>query len=373
MDKYQDLQKPLDRVIANLYKDRNMMFLASLYCAVDFIWDDQIPTACTDGLTIRFNPSLFKSLSEPERLFILVHELEHVGRMHMVRRGTRDPSKWNIACDLRINHDIISERGLPMPTSAPGLLDKDLSADLAEEEIYDLLPDDGSYEDPEDLSHGEPSESDKRKVVEAVSRAAKIAESAGGVGVSGNLAQWIKEYLTPQVPWQELLKRWFSDMSKKGYTYRRPNRRYAHTSLILPSLAKCSPSLRKIQSYGDSSGSITLGQLEVIFSELRHIKKTFSPQEMRLIQFDTEITDDLKISNMNDFNKFKVIGGGGTNLECVRDHIIKTDPSGVIILSDLHCNPMEPLPKPIPIIWVCLDNPKATVPFGTIIHVKTTK
>ena len=43
-------------------------------------------------------------LSKEERLFVILHELWHVAKLHSIRRESRDPRLWNIACDYHINN-----------------------------------------------------------------------------------------------------------------------------------------------------------------------------------------------------------------------------------------------------------------------------
>src|SRR5215471_11254465 len=76
-------------------------------------------TMATNGKVHFFNPNFIMGLRknhlgrEVSRqalvLGVQAHESEHDARRHHTRRGTRDPQKWNIACDYAINSDLIAE------------------------------------------------------------------------------------------------------------------------------------------------------------------------------------------------------------------------------------------------------------------------
>jgi hypothetical protein len=91
---------------------------------------------------------------------------------------------------------------------------------------------------------------------------------------------------------------------------------------------------------------------------------------MTFAQFDTMIQKVDVFMKDDPFEEVKIVGRGGTSLVCVRDYIIKENPTAVVIFSDLDCTPMEPLPQglDIPIIWVALNNKDAKVPCGQLVH-----
>ena len=57
---------------------------------------------------IYVNPSV--GLNREEWIFVLAHELLHVGLRHDERRGYRDPYLWNVACDYVINGWLVEMR-----------------------------------------------------------------------------------------------------------------------------------------------------------------------------------------------------------------------------------------------------------------------
>lgn len=366
-----NLAKELDLVIRDVLVSKQV-FLSTLLCNLEIEFDSSIKTAATNGKYIKWNPDWFLGLPPKTRTSIMFHELWHIGRLHGVRRGGRDPQLWNQACDYRINNDMLME-GHTFD-GAKGLFDDSIPHEWSEEEIYQWLLDKGDPSNPEpndldgDLEEGDMTQGEIIEQIQAVSRAIHQTKMAAGA-VPGGLEEWINTFLEPVVPWQQLLYKWFVDLGDSDYSWSRPNRRY-YPDVYLPSLVPEENRLAKVNFYEDTSGSITLAQSTRFNSELKYVKDVFNPEEMNVILFDTQIQAEYQFTEYEPFEKIKVVGGGGTHLECVREHIIKTKPTAAIIFTDLECNPMQPLPFDIPVIWVVLGNPDAEIPFGTAIHIK---
>ena len=82
----------------------NQPFLGLPAYKLKWVHDDSIPTACTDGLTVRWNSNFIKGLSKPEATFIAGHEVLHVILKHHLRtQKHHDPETANIAMDYVIN------------------------------------------------------------------------------------------------------------------------------------------------------------------------------------------------------------------------------------------------------------------------------
>ncbi len=128
----------LNKAKIQLMSKPDTVFFTTVCFSLKHIWDETIPTACTNGKEIRFNPDFFMSLDLEEQIFLLVHESMHVAYMHMDRLNTRNPRKWNYAADYVINHQLIS-RGFKMPKNC---LHDPQYADMSTEEVYNKLPDD---------------------------------------------------------------------------------------------------------------------------------------------------------------------------------------------------------------------------------------
>ena len=384
---YAFLRRELDRCKSSILMDAKNAFLGALMCQLRQDWDESIPTAATNGKSIWWNPHWFLSLPKPARVTVQAHEVWHVARLHMIRRGNRDPRLWNYATDIRINNDL-KAMGFSFVGLEDAWMDDKYPADMPEEDIYeDLLknnvqpPPNNPFDGDLGSEPGEPGDDtgpynsgppDKKAAVEqlqAVAQAiqqAKLQKQAGSI--PGHLELIVDEFLSPVIPWEQVLFNWFTDLITEDYSWRRPNRRYQ--DMYLPSLQSDEQRLTCLHYYFDVSGSVTDQMIKRFNSEVKYIKDTFNPEKLVLIMFDTKIHEIYEISENDVFDQIMVTGRGGTCLQCVRDHIEETKPTAAIIFTDLECQPMQPLKALIPIIWTVVDNPHAKVPFGQIIHIK---
>ena len=376
------MQKKLSKIKIKLFLHAGAAFLGSIMSQTRFIWDDSPdnPTAWTDGITIGFNPSFWLKIPDEAKVTVLAHELWHIAYQHVLRlkEANRDPEKWNIAGDHLINL-MLQKSGYKFD----GIQNcyKDLKyTGMGTDQIYSLLPDPppsgggGSGAGQGAGGAGRPLGGDLRpppkgkeievmgKVVQAV-QAARLGNQAGTI--PGEILLEIDKFLNPKLPWRVLLRRFFTEQSREDYSWKRPNRRY--TDDYLPSLW-AEDGLTTINYYLDISGSITDQNILRFNSEVKHVKDEFNPKMLNLITFDTRIRDVYSFDEETPFEKVIVTGRGGTDLDPVAEHILKTKPNVVVIFSDLEVDPM-PSVGSIPVLWVVIGSPNATVPFGQMIHI----
>lgn len=365
-----DLKRELDKTKATVFMGSNAAFFGSLLCSLEFRWDESISTAQTDGREIVWNPDFFTPLYPDERKFILLHEIHHVARLHMIRMGNRDPKIWNQACDLRINFDLVQEGysyGRLKPWYDPNV------GKLAEEDIYDLLisgqipPPPSSWMGVEGDDGGDmqpngdiPNAEIIGRVVQATQQAKLAGQKAGNI--SGQIEELLEKFLAPIVPWQTLLNNFFTDLVEESMSWNRPNRRYQ--DIYLPSKYTDEGRLEHLIYYLDVSGSISNDDVIRFNSEVKYIKETYNPKKLTLVQFDTQITKEQDFYEEDPFEKIEIVGRGGTSLVPVWHHIHEHNPTAAIIFSDLECSPMSQLKRDIPVIWIVVNNPSANVSFG---------
>ena len=386
-----ELDNMLGRLKARMFTLKGAAFLGSLMCSVEFIWDESIPTAATDGLHIWWNPYFFVSLPAPERMFVLRHELWHIAYNHMDRRNGRDPEFSNIAADYVINNDMDREKFSHANLGFKIYIDHQYDNDSYEVIYEKICPPEmkgkkGKNPDPDGKDskggmsqpglhndvrepQGTPQQVQDHKVrvigniVKAVQQS-KMAKEAGIV--PGDVEEMVDRFLNPILPWETLLQNYFNEMCNDDYSYRRPSRRYDDP--IMPTLWS-DGALEELNWYIDTSGSITPEMLLRFASEIKYVKDVHKPKVINIIQFDCAIQKIEKMEDDHDFTSIKFHGRGGTSLGPVQKHIEKTKPSAAIIFSDLFCEPMHDDPGS-PIIWCIFDNPKARTKFGTDIHIK---
>jgi predicted metal-dependent peptidase len=388
---YTILDREFDRTKTQVFLGKNAAFLGPLMCSMNFSWTTDIETACTNGINLWQNPYFFLNSSPKLRRAVLKHELWHPGLMHMIRRGDRDPEIWNYAGDIVINNMLDDEgeefEGFSpwMDHSYDGWLTEAVYDDLIEHKnkFENLLAKFGAFNwtnpisglgDKTDIV--EPTDQDAKKALEHtilnnVVSASHGAGIGGGCGdMPGEVETMLKRFLSPKLPWEQILRNFFNELSNQDFRWARPNRRYS--DVYLPSLMDDNQGLDHIIYYLDVSGSISDGDIIRFHSEFKYVKEMFEPEKMTMVQFDTRIQKEDVFLKEDKFEETHIIGRGGTDLVCVREHIIENNPTAVVIFSDLCVTPMEPLPPGmnIPIIWVCLNNTGVTVPHGQIIHIR---
>lgn len=393
----------LDQLLAKtkgrLFFKRGAGFLGSLLCDHEFIWDDSCMTAWCNGHQIGWNPKFFTWLTPEERVTILAHELWHTGYLHMARIGSmRCPDYWNRAADHVINNRLnedgfvfgeklmglgpcmdpqfknmsteqVYEKIAPPPTGQPmPQPGSDPNSGAGEPLVGDLKSPDEGDADGEDKISTKPGNSGMDRLIGKVVKAAQASRMAKEAGViPGETELTIDEFLNPILPWEVLLQRYMTELSKDDYSWKRPSRRYEDE--YLPSIDGDN-GLEHLIYYLDVSGSVSDDDILRFNSEVKFIHESLVPKKLTLVTFDTQIQDIYEFTDDMAFEKIVVHGRGGTSLHEVQEHINKHQPTAAVIFSDLYCNPMSKDPGS-PILWVVVDHKDAEVPFGQMIHIKS--
>lgn len=351
-------------------------FYASLVLSMQFIEDNSIPTACTDGKCIKYNSKFMESLGINEVIGVLVHEVMHVVNLHHLRRGSRDPKKFNVAADYAINW-IINQSNIVLPKDA--LLDSKY-ANKSAEEIYSSIPDDefqstlkslgisgkgvpstGEFEDSNVTTESELQEETQR-VKMMISSAAHTAKQSGKL--PAGLDRLIEDLIVPKVNWREVLARFITEKTTEDYTWTKPNRRYA--SVYLPSLEN-TDTISRIVLIVDTSGSINSKELNEFASEIDSIKSMVS-KEVLVIYVDSKV-NAVESFEPDDELKINPKGGGGTSFRPGFKYIEEQDIEAncVIYFTDGYCDdyPTEPS---VDVLWAVYNNKNFKPKFGETIN-----
>jgi predicted metal-dependent peptidase len=374
------LDKVLDKVKFQLFYDKNAGFLASLVATINFDWDRTIDTACTNGVWMAWNPEFFLSLTPKRRVTVLAHEAWHIAFQHIIRGVGKDAEIYNEAADHVINLHL-QEHGYDM-TGFPYLMDPRFKG-MDTDTVYDILYKErqagipglpnfqnGDFKTPgngpESINKGMTPAQIQNKAMGNIMDAVTIARMTNQAGaIPGEIQMVIDKFLNPVIPWEEALYLFFENAFEQERSYRAINRRYADP--ILPGNAPGN-SLEHIIYFLDISGSISDRDIVRFNSEVKHIKESFNPERLTLVTFDTKIHDIYEFEAEDEFEKIVVTGRGGTDLTDVFAYAVEHQPTAMVIFTDLYVGIPED-PK-IPIIWACSGNPKAKVPFGTLISIK---
>ncbi len=323
----------------------NEPFYAKVLRGITKTCTKAIPTAgvlCKDGdLKMWYNPGFLASLKDIQVRGLLKHEAMHLALMHTTTRRLEPHNVHNYAADLAIN-STIPEDELPDGGLIPGkafeaLTDEqkekmsedaqarydrmsqfvaELPKGLSTEEYFSrLLEDDQMKEDmnsqekgkgqPGELGEGEGSpggmddhdgwdtlsEEEKElaaaKVKQAVTQAAKECDQKGQWGsVPAAVQSEIRRLISNEIPWQSVLKKFvgFTKRSVRSTSWNKINKK---NPMIMPGSRKRTTA--SIALYIDQSGSVSNGELELLFGELQSLTKH---TEFTTFHFDSEVDED---------------------------------------------------------------------------------
>jgi predicted metal-dependent peptidase len=309
----------------------------------------------TDGKSIWWNENYIDFIDRYEVRGVTAHEVFHCVLLHMFRRGSREPKKWNYACDYAVNPFVEQLPNCPLPAGA--LLDTvRFPIGMTAEQIYDLLDDD---EIPEDFECDIIESSELTKLAEeidwkgAVAVAAKNAKSAGKLSVE--LEQVLEIYLNPKIPWQQLLYNFMVKAVEFITNWTKSNRHYRSRGIYLPGKRKI-PAGNFVLSY-DVSGSMSDDAVRDSLSECGFIINEINPAYVILIEHDAKITKVRKFERMDELpTEIQIHGRGGTDFNPVFDYVNDLDelPEALILFTDGYgphpeYPPEYPWLKPVPI------------------------
>lgn len=362
-------QKALVRAKIEMMTSTGSAFISGVMLELETKWDEVIPTACTDGISISFNPTFFANLPSKEQLGLLIHEAWHVALGHTdpADRMGRCPNKLNRAQDYFIN-GMIKEDGYSLP--AGGLIDSKYD-DMSIGEIYALLDDDPNYE-PDVVTGGDANPEAAREIEEKrkeiVQRAALTAKMAGDdmSKLPEGLGTKIDQSHATVVPWEDVLQEFMGELTKDDYSYAKLNRKFL-PDFYLPTLH--SEAMSHLAFALDLSYSFTDYMIQRELGEVDYVKRNFSPKEMTVMDFDTNIRSIHTLSESDSVSDITFDGRGGTDIVPVLDWAVKNNPTAMVIFTDGYFTPYEPK-MPCPLLWIIVNNPEFTSKIGKVVHAK---
>lgn len=370
-----DLQladKALSRAKIALMTQPDTAFFCELAFSMKYEWDETIPTACTNGVFIKINPVWFMELTPPQRIGLILHETMHTVYMHMVRRGNRDPKRYNIAGDHVINLVILA-RGFELPPN--GFHDSQYTG-MNTETVYDLLPLDTPPNFMPDVVEGGGIESPQeieQRIQETLIRASIRSEQEGDKPgtIPGDIKLFLDGLLNPKLPWNKILIKYLNKYVKSDYSWRRPNRRFMPEH-YLPSMY--STALIDLTIAVDISGSVTDYEFKTFISEIASIFRMLNPEKITLIQFDTVIKSVDEIKGFRDLMNVTFTGRGGTNFEPVNEWAKAAKPQLLMVFTDGEFRFRSPDYKG-DLLWLIHNDRKKKFkpPYGKTIHYEVKK
>jgi len=353
-------------------------FFGSLALRLKPVAADITDTMATDGTHLFYNPKWVLSITAHQLRGVICHEVLHCTNGHPWRRKARDDRKWNYACDYAIN-PLVKEAGHELPPD--GLIDKQFKG-LSAEAIYNKLPPDapngggngqgngqgknqpmpagGVMDAPNQQEHAQ----QQAEWQVAMRQAAQMAKARGRLPAS--LGRLVDELVRPKVDWKSELRRFVQQAARNDYAWRRPNGRYLHAGLYLPSLY--SEEMPPLVIAVDTSGSIGEKELRQFASEISAISDECRPSRI-YVQYIDAMVHKVDEFEPGDVVRIKPIGGGGTSFipafEWVEKH--QVEPACLIYLTDMYGD-FPKQPPEYPVMWVATSDRDA--PFGETLRLE---
>ena len=386
------VEQRLQKAVSDIMMNDKYIALAGLLAIGTRSVRDDIPTANTNGRDENYGRVFCDSLNDAELRFLVLHENYHKLARHLhiyAHLNEIDSTVANMACDYWINSRLVEDNKLDKFATMTGQLSMgcyDVQYDgMSVPEIFNTLLkrkqegggdgaetqgfDDHDWEGAEGISDEEQKE--LAKDIDDVIRQGALL--AGKTGSGGD--RTLEQFLEPQVNWREVLREFITDTCSGGdfSTYNKPNRRYLHLDLIMPS--GISEQVEELVLAIDTSGSIGQRELTTFLSEVKGICDTVNPSKVRVLYWDTQVCRDevYEMDKLDDLpQSTKPSGGGCTEVECVPEymgeHGIK--PQATIVLTDGYLGGSWGK-WTCPTLWVILDNKDTHTKVGKTLHVKS--
>jgi len=310
---------------------------------------EDIPTACTNGRDVIYNPEFIKSLDDKELNFVVLHEALHkvYQHMHLWKKLWKDnPMLANMAADYVVNYAIYEADEQSDIAKRPDSALFDLAyKGMTTKQIFEILKKDSQYvkeqsgHDTHDWEGAEQlSDEEVKETAKQIDQALRQGEIIRGK-MQGNKNRSINELLEPKVNWREQLREFVNATcrNKDKTTWKRPHKRFLGQDIYMPSMI--GESIGKVVVGIDTSGSIGDKELSEFLTEVVAICEDVSPSSIELLYWDTHVAGH-ETYNQGDYKALvqstKPAGGGGTHVGCVNQYIKdkRIEPEAVIILTD---------------------------------------
>ena len=411
-----DREREFKAIKIGVMRSKPFELLRAIMMLGKTVFTDAVPTACTNGRDVWYNLTfLFEKIANGKKgiAFIMVHEAMHKAAQHMVvyiALWKIDPKLANAATDYWINGRIIKAdpKGeiVEMPVDhdgkVMGLFDpkyddwtvKRIFNHLKQEqdENTDERPeendgeagdtgeagDGGSDFDEHDWEGANAIPEDELKeleqdVKEAIRQGMHVGRKAGSDGLSDELG--LGELVIPKVDWRVQLRTFMNSTCRRKdrSTWRRPNRRFLHQDIIMPSLE--GRGIRELLLARDASGSMHWqDRMAKVTSEMVSIAKQLDIEKVHILDWDGSVSDKghstYSSKTLDTAPEIgRVYGGGGTNPRCVAEYVEKTRMKldCIIILTDGEIDDWGNWKHPL--LWLITNDNPIKAPVGKTVNI----
>jgi len=347
-----------------------------------------VPTACTDGWNVKYNPEFIEQnmATDPELRLLVLHEAMHKAYRHMTvwkYLSKINHQLANVAMDHFVNLSLIDTNAgsgfLQMPKVGiqpdpkyRGWNVLQIYTDLEDEdEGNDGDGPDGFDEHDFDGPPGGDAPTDQ-EIEDEIGRAIRQGEmirkqrSKGAGGSDGMFG----DLLAPKVDWRKALRDFITETcsGRDESSWARPNRRFLSDDVYMPSMMGVT--LRELVVGFDTSGSVFGGsEMTRFVSEITTIIEQVKPSKIHVIYWDTAVAGHQTFEDGQfAVQDLKPKGGGGTDGAVLFDYLRKKriTPDAIVQFTDGYVGDWGT--TDVPTLWAITTD--MTAPFGTTIQLE---
>lgn len=365
--------------------------------------DDARITAYTDGVNKKYGRGFLSRVcaKDTDLNGLVLHENLHIALRHLLHNRDlflEDRDLANKAADYVVNAIIMGIKDKSLVTLPDGGLYDPKYENMSMREVYRLLkqeqgqrskpqkpgnesgegePQDGegqgggggeySFDEHDFESNAAQDHAQAKEMDERIDRALREgALLAGRLGL--NLPRAISDLLEVKVDWRKELADFITSYTrgKDEYTWRKFNRRQLANDLYFPSVED--EAVGEVVVAIDTSGSIGQEQIDSFASELVSLCEAVHPDALRVLWWDTMVHGEQKFDG--DYDKIpqllKPLGGGGTRVGCVSEHIKKNNINAecLIVFTDGYVESDPKWEVVMPTLWLVTANKSWKPPRG---------
>lgn len=412
----------------------NHGFYGMLLMHMKFALDESCDTAYTDGEKIAFSPAFMDKLSDSELDFILMHEVLHVALAHCYRGTELDQERFNIACDIVVNSNILKANDMKRSTITLNSFGESMNKTpngkdgylFSAEEVYEMLSKmksskksggkggsgksggdgngagdggrdgagksggspkkgkgngGGSGESWDDHSRWKDGEESEKSIATWLKRVKdtvevlSIDDPSNSRGLIPAAAQrLINELRTPQTDWRKVLDE-FVQEEICDYSFSPPDRRFSESDFFLPDFNDTEVKAENVLFMVDTSGSISDNMITAAYSEIAGAIAQFNGKLSGMLGFfDAQVYPPIPFESVDDVKKIRPRGGGGTSFDVIFEYVNKNmadnPPASIVILTDGYA-PFPPQSEANEIpVLWLINNERVTPPWGKITRIK---
>ena len=395
-ERRQALELKIDKARWKAIRTTATLFYGQLMMNLSDKLSYAIPTACTNGKTITWNPDFLEKMSDENVFYVLLHETDHCALGHLWRFDFTDKKvacKANQACDHVINLRLNSMTGIDIKMPDGGLADPKYTG-LCEEEVYRLIPDPkndgeegfGDFESPGqeegdgegDCKDGKGGKDGKGKIKESLKdswtrkiiAAAQACKSTSMGNMPGDIQRLLDNQMVQKVSWRDEMAHFLRTSISMRKDYTRSSRREAWQPIIYP--RKKMDTISRCCFIRDTSGSVDSTLLSKFNALIEQCMSEMGNLAI-VMDCDTSIGAIYEIGPGVEVPK-TAVGNGGTDFrepfkKCAELLENGEEIAGLVYLTDGFGSMPEPADYPnFPVLWISITK-DFQGPFGKTVFV----